>query len=124
MPKGLVFVGENTIAYGFISRAKIYNTPEIQAATGLKSVDLPDTASGVKVPWRLQDLLQAGELKRVTVVLNDGAGKRTNRNLYITKGSVATFRKLSTEGGLIGQTIDSKKVLSASIPRKASFALA
>ncbi|WP_341737296.1 hypothetical protein [Microcoleus sp. CAWBG640] len=122
MPKGLVFVGGDNINYGFVSSAKIY-TPGLQTATGLKPVSLPDTTSGVNVPWRLEDLLQAGELKTVTVVLDDGAGKRTNRNLYITKGSVATFRKPSTEGGLIGQTIDSKKVLSASIPRKASFAL-
>ncbi len=124
MPKGLVFVGEGTIVYGFVSSAKIYSTPEIQAATGLKSVNLPDTTSGVKVPWRLQDLLQAGELKRVVAVLDDGAGKRTNRSLFITKGSIPIFRKLSTESGLIGQTIDGKKVISASIPRKASYMLA
>ncbi|MEK0177728.1 hypothetical protein [Microcoleus anatoxicus] len=123
MPRGLVFVGTENINYGFVSSAKIY-TLELQTATGLKPVNLPDTTSGIRVPWRLEDLLQAGELKRVTVVLDDGAGKRTNRNLYITKSSVVTFRKPSTEGGLIGQTIDSKKVLSASIPRKASFALA
>ncbi|MEG3838929.1 hypothetical protein [Microcoleus sp. herbarium14] len=122
MPKGLVFVGEGTVAYGFISSAKVY-TPELQAATGLKPVNLPDATTGVKVPWRLQDLLQAGELKRVTVVLDDGAGKRTNRSLFISKGSVATFRNLSTAGGLIGAIVDSKKVLSASIPRKASFTL-
>ncbi|MEG3859177.1 hypothetical protein [Microcoleus sp. herbarium12] len=122
MPKGLVFVGEDTVAYGFISNAKVY-TPELQAATGLKPVILPDTTSGVKVPWRLQDLLQAGELKRVTVVLDDGAGKRTNRSLFISKASVATFRNLSTAGGLIGAIIDSKRVVSASIPRKASFVL-
>ena len=122
MPKGLVFVGENTVAYGFVSNAKVY-TAELQAATGLKSVNLPDTTSGVKVPWRLQDLLQAGELKRITAVLDDGAGKRTNRSLYITKASVATFRNLSTAGGLVGATIDSKKVLSVSMPRKASFRL-
>ena len=40
MPKGLVFVGENTVAYGFVSNAKIY-TDALQGATGLKSVDLP-----------------------------------------------------------------------------------
>lgn len=122
MAKGLVFVGEDTIAYGFVSNAKIYTT-ELQGATGLKSVDLPDATSGVKVPWRLQDLLQAGELKRVTAVLDDGAGKRTNRNLYITKASVATFRGLATANGLVGATIDGKKVLSVSIPRKASYSL-
>lgn len=122
MPKGLVFVGENTVAYGFVSNAKVY-TPEIQGATGLKSVDLPDATSGVKVPWRLQDLLQEGELKRVTVVLDDGAGKRTNRTLYITKSSVANFRKPVGANGLIGATVDGKKVLSASIPRKASYSL-
>jgi hypothetical protein len=123
MPKGLVFVGENTTSYGFVSSAKIY-TPELQGATGLKSVDLPDTTSGIKVPWRLTDLLQAGELKRVTAVLDDGAGKRTNRNLYITKASVATFRNTIANNGLVGATIDGKKVLSVSMPRKASFRLA
>ncbi len=122
MPKGLVFVGESNINYGFVSSAKIY-TPELQAATGLKPVSLPDATSAVNVPWRVQDLLQAGELKRVVVVLDDGAGKRANRSLFITKGSIPTFRKLSTESGLIGQTIDGKKVVSASIPRKSSFAL-
>lgn len=122
MPKGLVFVGENTVAYGFISNAKIY-VNELQGATGLKSVTLPDTTSGVKVPWRLQDLLQAGELKRVVAVLDDGAGKRTNRTLYITKASVATFRNTTANNGLVGATIDSKTVLSVSIPRKASSRL-
>ena len=122
MPKGLVFVGENTIAYGYVSNAKIY-TPELQGATGLKPVNLPDSTSGVKIPWRLEDLLQAGELKRVTAVLDDGAGKRTNRNLYITKASVATFRNPVGANGLVGATIDGKKVLSVSIPRKASFRL-
>ena len=122
MPKGLVFVGENTVAYGFISNAKIY-TDAIQGATGLKSVVLPDTTSGVKVPWRLQDLLQAGELKRVAAVLNDGAGKATNRTLYITRASVATFRNTTANNGLIGATIDGKIVKSVSIPRKASFRL-
>src|SRR6476469_4618764 len=110
MAKGLVFVGENNIAYGYVSNAKIYTT-ELQGATGLKPVDLPDTANGVRVPWRLQDLLQAGELKRVTAVLDDGAGKRTNRNLYITKGSIATFRNKTANNGLVGATIDSKTVL-------------
>lgn len=122
MPKGLVFVGENTVAYGFVSNAKIY-TDTLQGATGLKSVDLPDTTSGVKVPWRLQDLLQAGELKRVVAVLDDGAGKTTNRTLYITKGSVATFRNKTGANGLVGATIDGKVVKSVSIPRKASFRL-
>jgi len=122
MPKGLVFIGQNNINYGYVSNAKIY-TEAILGATGIKSVTLPDTASGVKIPWRLPDLLQAGELKRVSVVLNDGAGKRTNRTLYITKASVSEFRKLSTAGGLIGATIDGKVVLSVSIPRKASFRL-
>ena len=122
MPQGLVFIGDNNIAYGFVSNAKVY-TPQIQGATGLKSVKLPDTTSGVKIPWRLQDLLQAGELKRVTAVLDDGAGKRTNRNLYVTKASVATFRNFNTENGLIGATVDGKKVLSVSLPRKASFRL-
>jgi len=120
MPKGLVFVGENTVAYGFVSNAKIYTT-ELQGATGLKPVNLPDAT--VRVPWRLQDLLQAGELKRVTAVLDDGAGKRTNRNLFITKASVATFRNLVGSNGLVGAIIDGKKVLSVSIPRKASFRL-
>jgi hypothetical protein len=123
MPKGLVFVGEGTIAYGFTSNAKIY-VDALQGATGLKSVNLPDATSGVKVPWRLEDLLQAGELKRVTAVLNDGAGKRTNRTLYISKGSVATFRNKSTENGLVGATIGGKTVVSVSIPRKASSRLA
>lgn len=122
MPKGLVFVGQNSIVYGYVSNAKIY-TEALLNATGIKSVTLPDTASGVKIPWRLPDLLQAGELKRVSVVLDDGAGKRTNRTLYITKASVGEFRKLSAAGGLIGETIDGKVVLSASIPRKASFRL-
>lgn len=122
MPKGLVFTGGSNINYGFVSSAKIY-TPELQTATGLKPVSLPDTTSEVAVPWRLQDLLQAGEIKRVVAVLDDGAGKRTNRSLFISKASVSTFRKLSTEGGLIGQTIDGKKIVSASIPRKASFVL-
>jgi len=122
MPKGLVFVGENNIPYGFVSNAKVYTT-ELQGATGLKSVTLPDPTSGVKIPWRLQDLLQAGELKRITAVLDDGAGKRTNRTLFITKASVATFRNLSSANGLVGATIDAKKVLSVSIPRKASFRL-
>jgi len=123
MPQGLVFVGEDTIAYGFVSNAKIY-ADAIQGATGLKSVNLPDATSGVRIPWRLEDLLQAGELKRVTAVLNDGAGKKTNRTLYITKASVATFRNKFTENGLVGATIDGKTVLSVSIPRKASFRLA
>jgi len=122
MPKGLVFIGGQNINYGYVSNAKIY-TDAILAATGIKMVDLPDTASGVTVPWRLPDLLQAGELRRVNVVLNDGAGKRTNRTLYITKDSVSEFRKTSANGGLIGATIDGKVVLSASMPRKASFAL-
>jgi hypothetical protein len=123
MPKGLVFVGENTEAYGFVSSAKIYNTPAIQAATGLKNVDLPDTTSGVRVPWRLQDLLQAGELRRVSVVLDDGASKRTARSLYVTKASITTFRRKSTEGGLIGVSINGKTVVSASLARKASYSL-
>jgi hypothetical protein len=123
MPKGLVFVGEDNVAYGFVSNAKIYETA-LQGATGLKSVNLPDSTSGVKIPWRLQDLLQAGELKRVTAVLNDGAGKRTNRTLYITKASVATFRNTSANNGLVGATIGGKTVLSVSIPRKASLRLA
>lgn len=122
MPKGLVFVGQSNINYGFVSSAKIY-TSELETATGLKPVNLPDTTSGVTVPWRLQDLLQGGEIKRVVAVLDDGAGKRTNRSLFISKASIPTFRKLSTEGGLIGLLIDSKKVVSASIPRKASFIL-
>lgn len=122
MPKGLVFVGENTVAYGFISNAKVY-TEAIQGATGLKSVNLPDTTSGVRVPWRLQDLLQAGELRRVSAVLDDGAGKVTNRTLYITRASVATFRNTIAANGLVGATIDGKIVKSVSIPRKASFRL-
>lgn len=122
MPKGLVFVGENTISYGFVSNAKIY-TDALQGATGLKSVNLPDTTSGVKVPWRLQDLLQAGELKRVNAVLSDGAGKTTNRTLYITKASVATFRNTTAANGLVGATIAGKVVKSVSIPRKSSFRL-
>lgn len=122
MPKGLVFIGEKNINYGYVSNAKVY-TPALLAATGIKLVTLPDTASGVKVPWRLQDLLQAGELKRISVVLNDGTGKRTNRTLYITKASVSEFRKLSTAGGLVGATVDGKVVLSASLPRKASYSL-
>lgn len=121
MPKGLIFQGTD-VFYGFISNAKIY-TPELEAATGLRAKTLPDPATGINAPWRLEDLLQAGELKRVTVVLDDGAGKRTNRSLFISKAAVATFRQPSTAGGLIGATIDSKTVLSASIPRKASFAL-
>lgn len=122
MPKGLTFTGQNNIKYGFVSSAKIY-TQELQAATGLKSVTLPSTTDDVAVPWRLQDLLQAGELRRVVAVLDDGAGKRTNRSFFISKASVATFRNLNTAGGLIGATIDSKKVLSVSLPRKASFSL-
>ena len=123
MPKGLVFVGENTEPYGFISHAKIYDTPAMQTATGLKSVNLPDATSGVIVPHRLQDLLQAGELKTIVAVVNDGAGKRSNRNLFVTKGSLPNFRKKSTEGGLIGLTIGGKTILSASIPRRASYSL-
>lgn len=122
MPKGLVFVGEKKISYGFVSNSKIY-TSDLQSSTGLKPVNLPGDPDGVKVPWRLVDLLQAGELKRVTVVLNDGAGKRTNRNLYIKKAAVATFRNSKAANGLIGATIDGKTILSASIPRKASYSL-
>ena len=123
MPKGLVFVGQNAEPYGFISNAKIYNTPAMRVATGLEMATLPDTTSGVIVPHRLEDLLQAGELRSVVVVVNDGAGKRSNRSLFVTKAKVLTFRKKSTEGGLIGLPIDGKTVLSASIPRRASYSL-
>ncbi|MEG4427073.1 MULTISPECIES: hypothetical protein [unclassified Microcoleus] len=121
MAKGLVFDGLNNKGYGFISRAAIYKDA-IASATGLTEAEqIPRT--GLPVPWRLQDLLQAGELKSVTVVLSDGTSKKTNRRLYITNAKIPTFRNLSTAGGLVGATLGGKTILSATIPRKASFRL-
>ncbi|MEG4058549.1 MULTISPECIES: hypothetical protein [unclassified Microcoleus] len=124
MGKGVTFKSdsEGTPNYGWMSTAKIY-TGQVAAATGLTgNQDIP--SSVVSVPHRLQDLLAAGELKRITVVLHDGAGKRTNRTLYMASEQVATFRNPVATGGLIGATIDGKTVLSVSIPRKSSNRLA
>ncbi|MEG4815627.1 hypothetical protein [Microcoleus sp. K5-D4] len=124
MAKGVTFRSESegTPTYGWISRAKIY-TGALIVATGLAGEqDIPSAA--VPVPWRLEDLLAAGEIKRVTAVLDDGAGKRTARTLYIASDQVPNFRNPVTNGGLIGATIDGKTVLSASIPRKSSSRLA
>ena len=120
MPKGLTFGGTGTAIYGFISRSSIYQGA-IATATGLTPGDIP--RAGLPVPWRLQDLLQAGELKRVVVVLQDGLNKRTSRTLYIAKENIPTFRLSSTAGGLIGAILAGKTIISASIPRKASFRL-
>lgn len=124
MPKGVTFRSDSagTPTYGWISKAKIY-TGAMIVGTGL-SGDQQIPSAAVPVPWRLQDLLAAGELKRVTAVLDDGAGKRTNRTLYIASDQIANFRNPIANGGIIGGTIDSKTILSASIPRKASSRLA
>jgi hypothetical protein len=123
MPKGLIFVGQNSEAYGFLSRSALYADAVIQTATGIKSTDLPDAAQGVPVPYRLQDLLQAGELKCVVAALDDGAGKRTNRRLYCVAESLGTIKNKSANGGLVGATIAGKTVKSVSVARKASFGL-
>ena len=121
MPKGLSFVDENQDTYGFISASGVYSDAIIQNATGIKPVDLPDVA--VRVPYRLQDLLQVGVLKTIIVTLDDGAGKRTNRRLYCAAIKMGTIKNKSGSGGLVGGTVAGKIVKSVSLARKASFRL-
>ncbi|MEG4501285.1 hypothetical protein QUB05_21005 [Microcoleus sp. F10-C6] len=119
MLKGLIVQLEGD-DYAFYSNAKVYEDTAIAAATGiLAAPSLPNATH--PCPYRIEDLLQARVMYAVKVRLKDGtAGKTTNRRLYISKEKRLTYRSASP-AGLVGAIIDGKTVLSAMIPRKASF---
>ncbi|HLO51135.1 MAG TPA: hypothetical protein VK211_22160 [Kamptonema sp.] len=125
MPKCLVFIDSENASqvYGFASNSAAYDDPGIQTATGVKPGTYPSSTGGVFIPWRVEDLLQYRVLRSVLVYLNDGAGKRTSRRLYVTAEKAGSFRNLSSQGGLVGLTLGGKTIVSASLPRKATRSL-